>query len=107
MDDTETSREQVNAEKIAASERYTARLEDIEQLSYPRGIDVGRIVIEEVPKEKKTPDHRQLEYHKMMERPAEKREMLEHSRKACGKCFQGSIKHKLISALYYFTANGV
>ena len=53
-DDTEASQKQVTAEKITVSTSDTfSRIEETEKPRYPRHLDVGRIVIEETPEEKR------------------------------------------------------
>ena len=52
-DDTEVSQKQVTAEKITVSKTDTfSRIEETEKPRYPRHLDVGRIVIEQIPEEK-------------------------------------------------------
>ena len=52
-DDTRTSSEEITAEKITVSRKDTTLMEEIEKPRYPKHLDVGRIVIEEIPEEKK------------------------------------------------------
>ena len=52
-DDTEVSQQQVTAEKITVSKTDTfSRIEETEKPRYPRHLDVGSIVIEQIPEEK-------------------------------------------------------
>ena len=51
-DDTEVSRTQVTTEKVTVSRSDIARSEDMEKPKYPKDLDIGRIVIEEIPVEK-------------------------------------------------------
>ena len=52
-DDTRVSQQQVTAEKITVSKTDICRMEETEKPRYPKHLDVGRIVIEEIPEEKK------------------------------------------------------
>ena len=51
-DDTETTQKQVKSEKITVTREDVSRSEEIEKPRYPKAIDVGRIVIDEIPDEK-------------------------------------------------------
>ena len=51
-DDTDVSRTQVTTEKIIVSRSDIAPTEDTEKPKYPKDLDIGRIVIEEIPAEK-------------------------------------------------------
>lgn len=51
-EDTEISRQQVTSEKIPVNKRDLTCMEETEKPRYPKDIDVGRIVIEEIPEEK-------------------------------------------------------
>ena len=48
-DDTKVSREMVSSEKITVSRRDVTRADKTEKLKYPMELDIGRIVIEEIP----------------------------------------------------------
>lgn len=50
-DDTETSKKQVTSEKITVSRRDMTRMEETEKPRYPKDLDIGRIVIDEIPDE--------------------------------------------------------
>ena len=50
-DDIEVSQQQVTSEKITISRRDITRLEETEKPRYPKDVDIGRIVIEEIPEE--------------------------------------------------------
>ena len=58
-DDTETSQQRVQSEKINVYGGDIPRTEKTDKPRYPKKIDVGRIVIEETPEEKEqmTKDH--------------------------------------------------
>lgn len=51
-DDTKVSREHVTTEKVTVSRRDTTHSEQIAKPGHPKELDVGRIVIEEIPEEK-------------------------------------------------------
>ena len=51
-DETEISQQHVSSEKISVSRRDITRLEETEKPRYPKDLDIGRIVIEELPEEK-------------------------------------------------------
>ena len=52
IDETKTSRREVETEKVTVTRTDATRAEEIERPKYPREQEVGRIVIEEVPEEK-------------------------------------------------------
>ena len=52
-DDTTTSMKKVTSEKITVSDTDRPLLEETEKPRYPKHLDVGRIVIEEIPEDKK------------------------------------------------------
>ena len=51
-DETEISQQKVTSEKISVSRKDITRLEETEKPRYPKDLDIGRIVIEEIPEEK-------------------------------------------------------
>ena len=51
-DDTETSQKHVTSEKITVSRRDMTRMEQTEKPRYPKDLDIGRILIEEISDEK-------------------------------------------------------
>lgn len=51
-DDTQVSRKQITTEKVAVNRRGVTKLEETKKSKYPKEVDVGRIVIEEIPEEK-------------------------------------------------------
>lgn len=55
-DDTEISAQQVPFQKIAVSRSDIRSLDEAEKPRYPKHVDVGRLVIEEIPEEKIIPD---------------------------------------------------
>lgn len=59
-DDTKVSREQVTTEKITVSRRDKTRAEDTEEPRYPKELDIGRIVIEEIPEMKEELPKREI-----------------------------------------------
>ena len=48
----EISRRQLTSEKITVDQQDATRVEKTEQPKYPKDLDVGRIVIEEIPEER-------------------------------------------------------
>ena len=52
-DDTTTSMKKVTSEKITVSDTDRPLFEETEKPTYPKHLDVGRIVIEEIPEDKK------------------------------------------------------
>ena len=53
-DDTETTQKRVKSEKITVTGEDVSRSEETEKPRYPKAIDVGRIVIDEMPEEKQS-----------------------------------------------------
>ena len=51
-DDTQVHQQQVTSEKITVSRKDITRMEETEKQRYPKDLDIGRIVIEEVPEDK-------------------------------------------------------
>ena len=51
-DDTEISQKRVTSEKITVSGGDIPRMEETEEPRYPKALDIGRIVIDEIPEEK-------------------------------------------------------
>lgn len=51
-DDTKTSQKHINSEKITVSRRDMTRMEKTEKPRYPRDLDIGRILIEEISDQK-------------------------------------------------------
>jgi hypothetical protein len=50
-DDTEIPQQQATTEKITIGRRDITRMEETEKPRYPKDLDIGRIVIEEIPEE--------------------------------------------------------
>lgn len=50
-DDTEVSRTQVTTERVTVSRREITSAEEIDKPTHPKELDIGRIVIEEIPEE--------------------------------------------------------
>jgi hypothetical protein len=51
-DDTQISQQHVTSEKISVSRRDITHIEETEKPMYSKDLDIGRIVIEEIPEEK-------------------------------------------------------
>ena len=51
-DDAEISQKRVTTEKIAVTEGDAPRTDETEEPRYPKALDIGRIVIDEMPEEK-------------------------------------------------------
>lgn len=51
-DETQAPRQRVTTERITVSKRDITRGEQPEKIRYPKDLDIGRIVIEEIPEEK-------------------------------------------------------
>ena len=56
----EITRKQVTTETITVGRREIGRLEETEKPRYPKDLDVGRIVIEEIPEEKEKVPKREV-----------------------------------------------
>ena len=59
-DEAEMTEKREKSEKITVSEGEIPRTEQYEKPRYPRAIDIGRIVIDEIPEEKQPPQKREI-----------------------------------------------
>ena len=59
-DDTKVSRKHITTEKVEVNRGGVTQVEETEKSKYPKEIDVGRIVIEEIPEEKEKMSRREV-----------------------------------------------
>ena len=63
-------RQQVTTEKVTV-DRREFRSSELEKPRYPKDLDIGRIVIEEIPEEDKVPEHEVVQKQRMRPRRTE------------------------------------
>lgn len=90
LEDSQAPRQRVTTERITVSRHDIAKTEEPDKPKYPKDLDIGRIVIEEIPEEKVTKRESPKKEHskpaaretmKIKETTIPRKELIEHETK--------------------------